>query len=402
MSDFFQNGAITTLHRLGSQTIEKLESELDEYAAVHPTALVIPSLMSELEGPALGSIVQQLSGVSYLHEIIIALGRADRDGFEEAQRFFAPLGDRARILWIEGPRVDGLVRELGENRLDLGEPGKGRASWLAMGYVLAGEHCHSIALHDADILTYDRLMLGRLCYPLMNPTLNFEYTKGYYARVTDRLHGRVTRLFLTPLVRALMHMVGVTPFLRYLDSFRYALAGEFAISTNLARSVRIPGDWGLEVGLLAEVYRNTSLQRISQVDIAETYEHKHQSLSAKDPSEGLNRMASDITQTVLRTVATEGTEFGGGFASTLKIVYMRHAQDAVRSYYEDSVLNGLSFDRHAETLAVEVFVEALARACEEFQQNPMATASLPNWNRISAAIPSFPERFRAAVDADNR
>jgi glucosyl-3-phosphoglycerate synthase len=267
--------------------------------------------------------------------------------------------------------------------------------------VLAGNRSKAIALHDADILNYDRTLLARLCYPLVNPNLGYEYSKGFYARVTDRLHGRVTRLLLSPLVRSLILLVGSVPYLRYLDSFRYVLSGEFAMQTDLARYIRIPGDWGLEIGMLAEVYRNTSLRRVCQVDVAETYDHKHQALSQNDAALGLNRMAGDICKSVLRTLAMEGVVFGDGFFTTLRVTYLRYAQDAVRSYHDDAVTNGLLFDRHLETVSVEVFLSALVRACEEFQQAPLAFPGLPNWNRVTSAIPDFLPRFREAIDADN-
>jgi glucosyl-3-phosphoglycerate synthase len=402
MSDFFQNGVITTLHRLGRGAPEHLAVELREHSRVNPISLIIPCLITELERPAIGTIVKELTQVDYLDEIVVAIGRADRRQFERARRFFAPLGARCRLLWIEGDAVQGLIRLLLENRLDIGPPGKGRASWLSLGYVLAGNRSKAVALHDADIATYDRGMLSRLCYPLVNPSLGYEYSKGYYARVTDRMYGRVTRLFLTPLVRSLILLVGSVPFLRYLDSFRYPLSGEFAMQTDLARYVRIPGDWGLEIGILAEIYRNTSLRRVCQVDLAESYEHKHQALSQDDAAAGLNRMAGDICKSVLRTLATEGVVFGQGFYTTLKMAYLRSAQDAVRSYHDDAVINGLLFDRHAETLAVEVFVSALERGCEEFERDPLAMPGLPNWNRVTSAIPDFLPRYREAIDGDNK
>lgn len=402
MGDFFQSGEITTLHRLGTQSPEALEARLKEHAWHNPIALILPCLVSEMEGPALGPIVQQLSQVEYFHEIVVALGRATEDQFARAREFFAPLGDRCRIIWIEGPRVQGFIRLLAEHNLDIGPPGKGRATWLSIGYVLAGERAHAIALHDCDIITYDRFLPARLCYPMVDPSLGYEYVKGYYARVTDRMHGRVTRLFVTPLVRALQELVGSVPFLRYLDSFRYPLAGEFAMDRSLARSVRIPGDWGLEVGMLAEVYRNTSVRRICQVDIADNYDHKHQALSPEDASMGLNRMARDIGKSLMRTLAMEGVRFGGDFYTTLKVSYLRSAQDTVRSYNDDALINGLKFDRHAETYAVEVFTEGLSRACEEFERDPLAYAGLPNWNRVTAAIPDFLRRYREAVDTDQR
>ena len=129
---------------------------------------------------------------------------------------------------------------------------------------------HAIALHDCDIVGYERGMLARLCYPVTNPNLDYDFCKGFYARVTDRMHGRVTRLLMTPLIRSLQKILGHLPILVFLDSFRYVLAGEVSMDASLARISRVPGDWGLEVEVLAEVYRNTSLRRICQVDIADS------------------------------------------------------------------------------------------------------------------------------------
>lgn len=401
MSDFFQNGVVTTLHRLGREGLDSLETRLEAYRSVNRVALVIPCLISELDGPAIGPIVRELANARYIEEIVIPIGRADRRQFEAARRFFAPLGSKARLLWIEGARMQGFIRELADNGLEIGPPGKGRATWFALGYVLSRGRSTVIALHDADIVTYSRWIPARLCYPLVDPNLGYEYSKGYYSRVTDRLHGRVTRLFLTPLVRALTTLAGPIRFLEYMDSFRYALAGEFAMQADLARSVRIPGDWGLEVGMLAEVYRNSSLRRVCQVDVADVYDHKHQTLSEDDASAGLHRMARDIAKALLRTLAMEGLVFGDGFFTSLRVAYGRTAQDAVRSYHDDAVVNALKFDRHSETRTVEVFTKALGTACAEFQIDPFGANALPNWNRVTAAIPDFLGNYREAIDAEN-
>ena len=56
--------------------------------------------------------------------------------------------------------------------------------------------------------------------PLVHPSTDFEFSKAYYARVSDRMHGRVVRLFVSPLLRgALISLVGYERFLVYLDSF---------------------------------------------------------------------------------------------------------------------------------------------------------------------------------------
>ena len=137
------------------------------------------------------------------------------------------------------------------------------------------------------------------------------------------MYGRVARLLMTPLIRALISMLGHIQFLVYLDSFRYPLSGEFAITAMLARSNRIPSDWGLEIGTLAEVFRNTSTRRVCQVDLYREYEHKHQSLSREDPRRGLICMARDILMTVFRTLASMGIVFQPGFFITLRSAYLR-------------------------------------------------------------------------------
>ena len=48
---------------------------------------------------------------------------------------------------------------------------------------------------------------------------------------------------------------------------------------DVLNDIRIPSDWGLEIGVLSEMHRNYSLNRLCQVDIADSYDHKHQDLS---------------------------------------------------------------------------------------------------------------------------
>ena len=98
----------------------------------------------------------------------------------------------------------------------------------------------------------------------------------------------MTRLFVTPLdALSLKRTLGrELPLLEFVHGFRYPLAGEFAMKTPLARQVRIPSDWGLEVGLLAEVFRNASPQRVCQVELCDNYDHKHQELSPRRPDRG--------------------------------------------------------------------------------------------------------------------
>jgi glucosyl-3-phosphoglycerate synthase len=401
MSDFYQTGVVATLHRLVEKGHEGLEKELMVYAAQRPIALVLPALFREFEGPALPRIIEELKGVQYIRQIVLSLDSADREQYAHARAMMAALPQKVNFIWNSGPRIQALYDKLIENKLPIGEKGKGRSCWMAYGYVLADSECDVIALHDCDILTYDRELLARLCYPVTNPNINFEFCKGYYARVTDRMHGRVTRLLMTPLIRSLQKIFGYMPFLMFLDSFRYPLAGEFAMRTDLARVNRIPGDWGLEVGVLAEIYRNCSLKRVCQAELCRTYDHKHQELSPGDPSKGLMKMAIDITKTVFRMLSAEGAVFSSGVFRTLQSTYIRTAEDTITRYHADALIDGLVFDRHEEEVAVETFSRSIRIAGDGFMDDPLGQPLIPNWNRITAALPTFLEEIRTAVELDN-
>ena len=405
MADFHQTGVITTLHRLGQLDVARLERELLRHSNSRPIALVLPCLISELHGPGLKGIVDILRGVDYLRQIVVSIsGTDERGGYDEMRKMFDGVatidGGSPVLLWNSGARVQALYETLRAEGLAPISDGKGQSTWLASGYVLATDVSRVIAIHDCDIRQYSRELLARLCFPTANPNLHYEFAKGYYGRVADRLYGRVTRLFVTPLLRAMKAVLGTHPLLEYLDSFRYPLAGECSMTTELARINRIPSDWGLEIGTLAEVYRNCSLKRVCQVELVENYDHRHQSLSVADATKGLHRMVVDIASSAIRNLASYGVEFDSGFLNTLVAAYKRTAQDAIAAYSDDALLNGLDFDRHEEELAVETFSRALAGAGLSFVRDPMGQPQIPNWNRVTSALPEFLEELREAVDAD--
>jgi len=402
MADFYQTGVVATFHRFGNVDLKRMESELIEFNHHHPIALVLPATYAELEAPAIRQIMKEITQVPYLNEIVVTMGRTNQEQFSKAKEFFSCLPQRTRVIWNTGPAIGELYKLLEENDLFIGADGKGRSAWTAYGYILSREKSKVISLHDCDIVNYSRELLGRLCYPIASTNMDYEFCKGYYARVTDRMHGRVTRLFVTPIIRSLEKLLGPLPLLVYLDSFRYPLAGEFSMITDLAGINRIPGDWGLEVETLAEVYRNCSLKRICQVELCETYEHKHQPLSAGDPKTGLMKMSIDIVKAIFRNLAIEGASLSGSLLNTLVITYLRTAQDTIKRYNDDAAINGLLFDRHQETVAVEAFTRAIQIAGKEFQENPLYSPLIPNWNRVTSAIPDFLEQLHAVVEEENQ
>ncbi len=401
MSDFYQHGQITTLHDLGTANDERLDALLVEAAAERKIGLILPVTASDMRAAPFGRIVDALRDVHYIDTIVVVLGVApDVADYRETAEKVAVLGERAHVLWTDGPRVRRLQEELIEAGFRLGSPGKGQSVWTAFGFLLADASLNAFVLHDCDIVNYETRMLARLCLPMVDRSLDFEFCKAYYARVTDRMHGRVVRLLVRPLLRALLALVGPDPFLVYLDSFRYPLSGEFAVTANLARSNRIPSDWGLEVGTLAEVFRNTSIKRVCQVDLCVPYEHKHQDLSMGDPGKGLMKMATDILTTIFRTLASRGTLLDTAHFQTLRSAYLRHAQDAIRKYHADALINGLAYDRHMEEEAVEGFAGRITVAGETFQADPSGGEAIPNWARVLAAKADFPQRLREASAAD--
>ncbi len=402
MADFFQNGVITTLHNLTDRAVEELEAELTEFSKTSALCLVLPSLYSELEGPALQHIVDELVKVPYLDQIIIGLDRADAEQYREAHRFFSRLPQQTSILWNDGPRLRAIDAQLQAVGLSPEDAGKGRNVWFGFGHLLASGKIGAVALHDCDILTYDRSLLARLLYPVAHPHFNYRFCKGYYARVDgDRLRGRVCRLLLTPLLRTLKKIFGQLDYLDFMDSFRYALAGEFSMRTEVVNDLRIPSDWGLEIGVLSEMHRNYSTNRLCQVDIADVYDHKHQPLSAEDANAGLSKMSIDITKAIYRKLATHGVVFTSESFRSIKATYYRVALDFIETYASDATINGLTLDIHKEEQAVELFAQNIVTAGKTFLENPMETPFIPSWNRVTSALPGVLDELRAAVAADH-
>lgn len=405
MGDFHQHGIVTTLHQLNNRDNKDLEAELESFRKKRPMGVVLPSLYSELQQPALTDIVDKLSNVSYLDQIVVGIDRANQEEFQHALQFFDRLPIQPDILWNDGPRLRAIDEELQEKDLAPNQPGKGRNVWYMFGYVLASNKADAVALHDCDITTYNKEMLSRLLYPIANPSFSYRFCKGYYARVADdSMNGRVCRLLVTPLIRALKMVCQNSEYLDFLDSFRYALAGEFALRRDVIEDIRIPSDWGLEMGVLSEMYRNYATNQICQVDIADRYDHKHQDLSTNDKTKGLSRMSADIAKSLYRKMATHGEIFSQEKIRTLKAAYYRIALDLVESYNNDAEINGLNYDRHQEGLAVELFAENIMRSGYSFldPENSMETPFMPSWKRVISAMPDIQQKLLDAVEQDRK
>jgi|TARA_R110002033_G_scaffold29007_5_gene65316 glucosyl-3-phosphoglycerate synthase len=402
MSDFFQNGVITTLQKLGDRTLEDMEKELLKFSQRRRMVLLLPALYSEFQTPAMHKIIEELKSVKYLYKIILGLDQATKEQFEEVKELMSILPCKVDILWNDGPKIKELYDDMTKEGFPgLETPGKGRNVWTMMGYGLADKDAYAFALHDCDIVNYNREIPARLFFPIVHPALDFEFNKGFYSRVTNKLHGRATRLLYTPLINSLKKVYGGNRYLDYMESFRYSLSGEFSFIRSLGRGIGISPTWGLEVSTLSEVYKNTSNRRICQTEIMETYEHKHQELSSQEEGGGIYKMANDIAKTLFRVMAQEGVVFSSSSFKTLLATYFQESRFEISKFNALSKLNALDYNREKEIEAVKTFQDAIKAAAAEFYEDPMGIPSLSPWITVRSVMPDFSAKFNKYVKEDN-
>jgi len=397
VSDFHQHGLISTLQRLTETNAESIEAELATLTEQKPVSLVMPCHSADVGNPALAHIIGELAQAKFIREIIFSMNGMDEAGFQVARNFFSRVRIPHRILWNDGPGLGAVYRLLSDVTHLLPPPGKGFNVWAAFGLGIAEGKSELIVTQDCDVASFQRSALALLCYAALHPDLSYHCSKMYYSRVTDRIYGRVSRLFLTPLLHALVRVLGHHPLLDFLLSFRYPLSGEYALRREVADALSFRGDWGLEIGLLCEIFRATEPGRVCQVDGGGNYDHRHQPLEAADGG-GLHAMSKQIAAALFEHLAGEGAVTGGNFLPALQLSYRRESRDALRRYGHLALMNGISFDAVAEQRAVDSFSRALEEASTP---SSVPRSILPSWRHIAKVMPDFAPRFLAAVAEEN-
>jgi len=393
MPDFYIN-RVPTFTLLREDATESMEKKILRISKTMPIGVIIPALYSDLASDAMRNIIQELKKAEFVKRVYISLDKADKNEFKKGLEIVKPLEERVVLLWNSNPSVESVVDEI-ESLLPLGPPGKGRAVWTALGYVLAKDEVSVVAFHDADIVTYDKNLLVRLVYPVV--ALRYQFSKGFYARYANKLYGRVVRLFYFPFVRSLREVIGPSEFLEYMADFRYPLSGEFATFIDIAREIRFPSDWGIEVGILSEIYHLVTIPRICQVELAKRYDHKHQKLG-KSPKTGLLRMVTDIARTFFTQLSSQGYVIDEEMFHTLKLTYLTEAREVVGVYEALARMHNLDFDLHEELTAVESFAGALDNAFDELHKYPFGSPLIPNWKRVEVAIDDVLLRLQEALE----
>jgi glucosyl-3-phosphoglycerate synthase len=168
--------------------------------------------------------------------------------------------------------------------------GKGEALWKSL-LVTKGD---IIAWIDTDIVNvHPRFVYGIIGPLLLNP--NIQFIKGFYRRpikVNGKVQadggGRVTELTARPLLNL---------FYPELSGVVQPLSGEYAgRRESLEKAIFFSG-YGVETGLLIDIFERYGLRSIAQVDLLERIHH-NQGLEA------LSKMSFAIIQTVLRKLET--------------------------------------------------------------------------------------------------
>lgn len=352
---------VATLHDYG---------DADPDAPTGRAAVVVPMTAREYAGLAPERVFSELERVDP-GSVVVPL-RAPAEQVSDFRAWLDQFDLSLTLLWCDGPRVEAL---LADANLE-GERGKGRDVWLALGVAAAANDY--VVVHDADTATYEARDVRKLLFPLAN---GFAFSKGYYARVENgRLYGRLFRLFYEPLVAALGEQAD-HDVLDFMSAFRYALAGECAMTSDVARGLRVQRRWGLEVGTLGEAYRLAGTETSAQVDLGR-YEHDHRAVSGPT---GLSEMSEGVGSALFRAVEDAGLDPD---YDALVDDYLEQADRLVRAYGTDAAFNDFDHDAEDERSQTETYADAIAP--------PGPDTRLPAWTEA----PIEPADVAAAARAD--
>jgi glucosyl-3-phosphoglycerate synthase len=382
MSDFTQNGVICTLPRLNETHLEALDQHrLPQLAAASPISLILPCHAPDLAQPALEHICRELARASWLGRVVVPINGLPLESLPAVEhRFREWLPCPVTVFSTDCPRLRSLLCTAAQRPETRLRTGKGLNVWAALGVLHSGRAGGTYVLQDADVVSFQRSTLARLCLTVSDPSFGFDFAKMYYSRVTDRLYGRVSRLFLAPLLQSLIRVAGHQPLLDFLQSFRYPLSGECALRATLASALPVWEGWSLEIGMLAEVFRRLDPERVCQVDGGTGYDHKHQ------PAEtGLHPMCVEISETLLQQLSIEGCRIDTALRQTLCRTQLKLAAEAARRSAALANLNGIPCDIGTERAVATGFAQTLSPKPPE--GNTPLTSPLPPWDAVEKAHP---------------
>lgn len=360
--DYLQE-RITTLHNLTDAVPAMPDGD---------SAVVVP-IAGEREDAVTPTHVFDALATVGPHEVIVPL-RGPHEVAAAFERWVEGFDVDVTVVWCNAPTVTPV---LDANGLD-GRMGKGRDVWLGLG--LAASRADYVAVHDADASTYSEAHVPRLLAPLEH---GHAFAKGYYARIEDgRLYGRLARLFVAPLLRALSAEFQ-DPLLSYLSAFRYPLSGEFAVTAEVARSVRAQRAWGLEIGMLGEAYDAVGEAGTAQVDLG-MHRHDHRPVGGRG---GLSTMAGEVGAALFRILDDHGLSPA---YEDLSGEYRDAAEALIRQYGTDAAVNGLDYDPDDERSQVAAYADSIVP--------PGPDTRLPPWRDTDLSPTAALDASREALE----
>lgn len=234
-------------------------------------SLALPALNEEQTvGKVITTIKKALmDDVPLLDEMVLIDSNSTDRTRQIAEDLGIPVYIHQQLLPEQGPRS-----------------GKGEALWKSL-LVTKGD---IIAWIDTDIINIH----PRFVYGILGPLLlnrNIKLVKGFYRRplkVGDKMQagggGRVTELAARPLLNL---------FYPELSGVVQPLSGEYGGRREALEKATFFSGYGVEIGLLIDIFEQFGLRAIGQVDLLERI-HRNQALEA------LSKMSFAIIQTVLR------------------------------------------------------------------------------------------------------
>lgn len=195
--------------------------------------------------------------------------------------------------------------------------GKGEALWKSL-LVTRGDILIWI---DSDIVNiHPRFVYGVLGPLLMNERIQF--VKGFYQRplktgrrVQSTGGGRVTELTARPLINL---------FYPELSGIIQPLSGEYGGRRKALEQLTFYSGYGVETGMLIDVFEKFGIRAIAQVDLLERIHHNQ-------PLQALSKMSFLIMQTVLRKLENRfGRAILEEVNKTMKIIQYQNG-----AYYLD-------------------------------------------------------------------
>ncbi|MEM3072844.1 MAG: hypothetical protein QW172_05255 [Candidatus Bathyarchaeia archaeon] len=269
--------------------------------------------------------------------------------------------------------------------------GKGSGLWLATA-VASGD---LLVYLDSDIRNLEEWQIASLVMPILREYKNpdgVEFVKAYYARLAVNLDspergfyelgGRVTRLFMIPFLKAL-NKRGV---LKGLDKIRYPLAGEFSARRRFIESLSFPGDYGVESGLLIDIWKKKMLDKVSEADL-----HIYQHFPRSDVV--ITDMAAQVIKLIL-------SELNGSAKIDERIVdeYLSEAYKELERTYElfdrlevklevsQSVRRTFYRDVDKDRMRIKSYEQTLRNMLKSRNSLRKAVLKLPPWKEVTASL----------------